>query len=389
VRVLKLSCLLGLVLAVSGWAAKWPQFTGKDAKRPTISVQLQEWATELPQITFLAFVPGKSDRLLVLCKEGDLWSVSRSNPKDRMKLLHLDVLTDSELGLLGLAFHPRFDQNRKIYLNFNPVKGEMRTRISEWILPSDTTAPQNERLILEYKQPYQNHNGGNLLFGADGYLYIGTGDGGLAADPHGNGQSPTALLGKMLRIDVDGRVPGKPYGIPTDNPFLTEKKFAPEIWALGLRNPWRYTFDGRGRLIVADVGQNKWEEVSIVEAGKNYGWRFREASHCFNPEKNCPTKNLIDPWLEYGRDDGASITGGYVYTGDAVTALKGKYVFGDFVTGRIWAQEPPASDKQTIHSAEFYALGQWPLSISTFGKDPKGEIYVADFAKGAIHKIVP
>ena len=376
------------LLASVGFGARVPEFAGRDVQRPRISVQLLDWASGLPQITEIAFIPG-SDRVLVLLKQGELWSLSRSNPNDRVKLLRLDVLTSSEMGLLGLAFHPRFAQNRKIYLNYNPGKGNRRTRIAEWLLATDSTPPTGERVLLEIPQPYPNHKGGKLLFGSDGYLYIGMGDGGLAADPHGNGQSLKALLGKMLRIDVDTRSAGKPYGIPASNPFVTEKKYAPEIWALGLRNPWRYTFDPRGRLIVADVGQNLWEEVSIVESGKNYGWRIKEASHCFHPDTNCPTKGLTDPWLEYGRDDGASITGGYVYTGKAIPALKGKYLFGDFVSGRIWAADPPASGQESIHSQDFSALGKWNISLSTFGQDPEGEVYVADFARGTIRKIAP
>jgi glucose/arabinose dehydrogenase len=385
--VIKTVLLLSVVASI-GWGAKAPEFSGRDAQRPRVSVQLLDWASDLPQVTEIAFVPG-SDRVLVLLKQGELVSLSRTNPKDRVTLLHLDVLTSSEMGLLGLAFHPRFAQNRKIYLNYNPAKGDRRTRIAEWLLPTDTTAIQNERVLLEIKQPYPNHKGGKILFGSDGYLYIGMGDGGLAADPHDNGQSTKALLGKMLRIDVDKRADGKQYGIPPSNPFVTEKKYAPEIWAMGLRNPWRFSFDLRGRLIVADVGQNLWEEVSIVESGKNYGWRTKEASHCFKPDKNCSSKGLTDPWIEYGRDDGASITGGYVYTGTAIGALKGKYVFGDYVSGRIWAAEPPASGRESVHTQDFTALGKWNISLSTFGQDPEGELYVADFSRGTIHKLVP
>jgi glucose/arabinose dehydrogenase len=191
----------------------------------------------------------------------------------------------------------------------------------------------------------------------------------------------------MLRIDVDARDGKKAYGIPKDNPFLTQKGFAPEVWAWGLRNPWRYTFDPRGRLIVADVGQNKWEEVSVVEAGKNHGWRVKDASHCYRPDHGCSSKGFTDPWLEYGRADGGSITGGYVYTGSQIPPLKGKYIFGDFVSGRLWAATLPKTGMESKTTREFSALGRWPISPSTFGRSPDGEVLVGDFTRGIVYRV--
>jgi glucose/arabinose dehydrogenase len=294
------------------------------------------------------------------------------------------------MGLLGLAFHPQFEDTRLFYLNYTPKETRKTvSRVAEWRWEKGS-APKEQRVIMEVEQPYQNHNAGALAFGPDGYLYIGWGDGGWADDPHDNAQNPRVLLGKMLRIDVDKAPPGKSYRVPDDNPFTEDKRYAPEIWALGLRNPWRYSFDSRGRLIVADVGQNEWEEISIVEKGVNYGWRIKEASHCFNPPRDCAKQiELRDPITEYGRDDGQSITGGYEYKGNKIPPLAGHYVFGDFVSGRIWALRTPEKPTATVRREDFTALGRWPIAISTFGQDSAGEIFVADFSGGVIYQLCP
>ncbi len=382
---------IALVVALTAFsllALENPEFTGKDASRKRIAVQLQEWATGFKEPTDIQFVPGEPDRVLVLEKPGTIQLVSKKDPKVRSVILKRAVKTASEMGLLGLAFHPDFARNRKIYINYNPEDGAKRTRISECVLDLKTFQAGQERILLEVAQPYPNHKAGQLVFGPDKMLYIGLGDGGFADDPQNHGQRTDVLLGKMLRIDVAADR-AKPYRIPTDNPFLANKKYAPEIWATGLRNPWRYTFDATGRLIVADVGQNLWEEVTFVTKGSNQGWRVKEASQCFNPRKNCNATGMSDPWLEYGRDDGASITGGFVYAGNTVPALKGKYVFGDFVIGRIWAADLPAAGSESKTSQTFEALGRWPIQISTFGRDANGEMYVADFPRGVIYRIGP
>jgi glucose/arabinose dehydrogenase len=211
-------------------------------------------------------------------------------------------------------------------------------------------------------------------------LYIGFGDGGSADDPHGNGQNLSTLLSKMLRIDVDRRDPGLQYAIPKDNPFVGKAGARPEIWAYGLRNPWRYSFDPRGRLIVADVGQNHEEEIDIVERGANLGWNRREGRHCFPIGQSCDAKGLVDPIFEYGRGDGISVTGGYVYQGKALPELAGKYIFGDYGSGRVWALDLPDTIKPTTAKV----LGVWPRTFSTFGRDGSGEIYAGDYASGEI-----
>jgi glucose/arabinose dehydrogenase len=243
-------------------------------------------------------------------------------------------------------------------------------------------------VLLEVEQPYQNHNAGQLVFGPDGMLYVGLGDGGFRDDPKGNGQNPGVLLGKMLRIDVNGSDDKAPYRVPPDNPFIGKPGFRPEIWAWGLRNPWRYSFDPQGRLIVADVGQDRWEEIDIVQAGDNLGWQVREGFVCARKDpQNCEPTGMTDPFFVYGRQDGASITGGYVYSGSRVPALRGLYVFGDFVSGRLFALALPA--ERTTRIAEPIALGHWPLLPSTFGRDANGELYVATFANGDIYRFAP
>lgn len=374
--------------AFSSLAIEKPEFTGKDVSRKRIAVQLQEWATGFKEPTDVQFVPGDPATVLVLEKAGTLLRVTKQDPKVRSAIWKRPVKTSSEMGLLGMAFHPDFARNRKIYLNYNPEEGAKRTRISELVLDLKTYQAGQERILLEVAQPYPNHKAGQLVFGPDKMLYIGLGDGGFANDPQNHGQRTDSLLGKILRIDVTADAK-KPYCIPTDNPFVSDKKYAPEIWAVGIRNPWRYTFDPTGRLIVADVGQNLWEEVTFVTKGSNQGWRVKEASHCFQPEKNCPAAGMNDPWLEYGRDDGASITGGYVYQGKALPALKGKYVFGDYVSGRVWAADLPAAGAENKTTTTFEALGRWPIQISTFGRDGDGEIYLADFSGGAIYRVGP
>ena len=189
----------------------------------------------------------------------------------------------------------------------------------------------------------------------------------------------------MLRVSVEPDASGKPYTVPADNPFVGNPAYAPETFAWGFRNPWRYSFDPKGRLIVADVGQDLFEEIDIVEKGANYGWNIREGAHCFEPKENCKTENLRDPVYEYGRKEGQSLTGGYVYTGTAIAALKDKYVFADFVSGRIWAIQWPESAQGKVDKA--YTLGQWPVLISAFGRDNGGNLYAADFGSGKILRL--
>ncbi len=375
---------------VDGAADIVAQFTGKDENRKRLSIRLTPVAEGLSEPTDIQFVPGKTTPMIVLEKKGR--AVWHDLAGKSGTLFEVKVLTASEEGLLGLAFHPDFLHNGKFYTNIViDVNGQDTSRVSEWIHPHpvDITkgTPRENRVIMEVAQPYQNHNAGQLAFGPDGMLYIGWGDGGWRFDPHGNGQNGMTMLGSMLRIDINKSEGGKPYAVPRDNPFLGKGCCLPETYAIGLRNPWRYSFDPRGRLIVADVGQDLHEEIDIVTAGSNLGWNIREGAHCFQPKTGCRTQGLTEPIYEYGREEGQSITGGYVYTGKSIAALKGKYIFGDFVSGRLWAIDLP--EKADGRSGEAITLGKWPLLISTLGRDGAGEIYIANFGTGIIYRLDP
>ena len=291
----------------------------------------------------------------------------------------------SEQGLLGLAFHPDYKANGFFYVNYTDQAGDTviaRYQVSQG--NPDLANPESARVILAFDQPYANHNGGLLLFGPDGYLWIGTGDGGSGGDPHGNGQNGQAILGKMLRIDVNGR---EPYGIPPDNPFVDGAKARPEVWALGLRNPWRYTFDrATGDLYIADVGQNAYEEINVTPAGTpgglNYGWNRMEGAHCFRAAQGCDQAGLELPVAEYSRDKGCSVTGGHVYRGQRYPQLAGIYFYGDYCSGIIWGLVRHADGRWTARE-----VLDTDLRISTFGEDEAGEVYVANMGSGEILRL--
>jgi uncharacterized protein (TIGR03437 family) len=287
-----------------------------------------------------------------------------------------------ERGLLGLAFPPGFAQSQRFYVDYTDLNGD--TVIAQYrVTPDrDVADSTSEIVLLKITQPFANHNGGQVRFGPDGYLYIGMGDGGSGGDPFGNGQNRGALLGKLLRIDVETE-PGH-IRIPPDNPFLNTGGTRPEIWDLGLRNPWRFSFDtATGDLWIADVGQNNYEEINFEPAGSkgaiNYGWNVMEGAHCF--EGNCNTQGLVQPIAEYTHGEGCSVTGGFVYRGNTFPGLRGIYLYGDYCSGRIWGIERQGS---AWVNRLLLASG---LSISTFGQDDSGEIYVADAANGVIHQI--
>ncbi len=298
--------------------------------------------------------------------------------------LSSSVSTGSEQGLLGLAFHPDYETNGFFYVNLTNVAGD--TLILRFTVSADRNVanPASVALVLGVDQPFANHNGGQLAFGPDGKLWIGLGDGGSAGDPGNRAQNGNTLLGKILRIDVDQ---GIPYGIPADNPFVANPAVLDEIWALGLRNPWRFSFDRlTGDLFIADVGQNDWEEVNFEPVtsggGRNYGWRRMEGAHCFNPATNCNDGSLTLPVLEYSHSLGCSITGGHRYRGTEMPEHFGKYFFGDYCSGRIWVGE---ENLQTGNWTRTELLDS-DLSISTFGEDERGEIYVADH-DGALYRL--
>jgi glucose/arabinose dehydrogenase len=381
---------------VQGWLVDryTPSYLAPSAEARSRSgaLRLAQVGTGVAPPTDIQFVPGAAGVAVELEKNGRARVLRLGEGKvvtPGPVVFEVRVRTDSELGLLGLTFHPRYEKNGRFFVNYTPSDGAQRTVVSEWTLPSaelGKKAGKETRTILEVEQPYPNHNAGQLAFGPDGMLYVGLGDGGWRADPKGHGQNRATLLGSMLRLDVDAA--GVPYAVPKDNPFVGQKGVRPEIWAYGLRNPWRYSFDPHGRLVVADVGQDSFEEVDLVAAGDNLGWKHREAAHCFEPKTGCPTAGLVEPIFEYGRELGTSITGGYVYTGDTVEALRDKYLFADFTSGNIWALALPSAHLGA-KTGSARLLGKWPYLISAFGRDAAGEVYVADYSEGRIFRFAP
>jgi glucose/arabinose dehydrogenase len=365
-----------------------PAFIGEDANRERILISLNE-VTTVNEPTDIQFPPSDARLMFILEKKGNLILFDRRDKKSRI-VLTLPVLTESELGLLGLAFHPNYPKEPLVYLNYTKdVNGDDTTIVSEWQVASPTDfgslSFQKERILLQVYQPFPNHNAGQLAFGKDNYLYVGLGDGGLRGDPKNHAQNTKTLLGSMLRIDPKADVQNKkPYSIPRDNPFVGNDSYLPEIYAYGLRNPWRYSFSPTGQLLVADVGQDKFEEVDIIESGKNYGWNLTEGFHCYT--NKCDVSKFAAPIYEYGREEGQSITGGYVYSAGSIDALKGKYVFGDFISGKIWAFDATNLAKNKVEKV--YALGKWNVLISTFGRDEQGDVFVGDYQSGKIFKII-
>lgn len=288
----------------------------------------------------------------------------------------------SEKGLLGLAFHPRFSENGFFYIDYTNRTDTVVARYRVDLSEPDRGLIDSEQIILTIPQPYSNHNGGHLAFGPDGYLYIAVGDGGSAGDPQGNGQNRGTLLGKILRIDVDKPSGNLSYGIPADNPFNGRQDGArPEIFAYGFRNPWKFSFDRlNGRLWVADVGQDSIEEIDVVEKGLNYGWNVMEGSQCYPASRQCSAEGLQLPVWEYRHPIGGSVTGGYVYYGDKFPGMKGAYIYGDFVSGSIWALRLDASGQVNNQ-----LLLKSQLNIASFGLDGNNEIYVVDL-DGKIYK---
>lgn len=295
----------------------------------------------------------------------------------------------SELGLLGLAFAPDYAESGLFYVNYTDQNGN--TVVSRFSTGDDPNRadPASETVILQQEQPRANHNGGALDFGPDGFLYIGFGDGGGQGDPDGNGQDLSTWLGKILRIDVDpaSATDGMTYAIPDDNPFVDDADAAPEVWAHGLRNPWRFTFDREtGDMWVGDVGQNEIEEVTLLPVadgtGQNLGWNITEGTNCY-VEPECDMSGLIGPTLEYTHEvGGCSVTGGYVYRGEAMPDLRGVYVFADYCSGLLWGAGQDAEGAWVM--SEPIDTG---LSISSFGEDTAGEVYLTDISGGTVYRL--
>ena len=317
-----------------------------------------------------------SERLFVVEQRGIVWTFVSTEPESASYLDITDrVSTDGrEEGLLGLAFDPEFATNGHLYVYYS-ASGPRRSVISRYTVAAGRLPDaRSELVLLEIAQPYGNHNGGMIGFGPDGFLYVGVGDGGSGNDPHRNGQNTGTLLGSILRIDVAGVTTDEPYRTPGDNPLVEDSGSRPEIWAYGLRNPWRFSFDSAtGDLWVADVGQSDFEEVNLVHRGGNYGWNTMEGSHCFLRE-DCDPSGFELPVAEYDHGLGCSVTGGYVYRGEAVPSLSGVYVYADFCSGRIWGlrQEGGLVGKPV-------QLADVAFEIPSFGVDEQGELYILGF----------
>src|SRR5690554_4109737 len=341
-----------------------------------------------PQLSFTRPVDfqhsGDNSNLVFVVEQRGVISVFENDSTTENKMVFLDIEDQvedegNEEGLLGLAFHPDYDSNGYFYVNYTASNPD-RTVISRFqVATTDENAADraSESVVLEFEQPYSNHNGGQLSFGPDGYLYIAVGDGGSGGDPQGHGQNLSTLLGTILRIDVDGSQDGNNYSIPTDNPFVDNTDgFRKEIYAYGLRNPWRFSFDAEnGNLWTGDVGQNRYEEINIIEKGGNYGWNVMEASHCFRPENDCEIEGLKLPVWEYDRSQGdISITGGFVYRGPTMDKLKGLYIYADYVTGRIWTLDVNNGGTPTNEP-----LLRADFPVSSFGVDQDNELFVCGF----------
>ena len=367
-------------------------------------LRLEQVVSGLDGPVYVTQVGGDTARLFVVEKPGRI-RVVRGGALVAAPFITIEGVSErnGEMGLLGLAFHPDYSDNGRFYVYYSTLRdGTHISRISEYRVSSsnpDVADASSARVLFELEQPEDNHNGGNLQFGPDGYLYIALGDGGGSGDRHGaigNGQNLGTLLGKILRIDVDGTGAGSmsAYGIPSGNAAVTGA--LPEIWSYGLRNPWRFSFDPcTGDMYIGDVGQGEVEEVDFEPAGvsgRNYGWRLMEGNDCYNPESGCnaTTQNLVLPVATYDHGVGRSITGGYVYRGPAIPNLRGTYLYADFETSRFFALRMANGGvaQQQVDITENLNPGQDVEGISSFGQDSAGEVYVVSFG-GAVYRIVP
>jgi len=354
-------------------------------------IKLTLRASGLSKPLFLTSARDGTARLFIVEQTGRIKILQKGRIRSTPFLsLAGKVSTGDEQGLLGLAFHPNFKSNRKLYVNYTNTSGN--TVIAEYRVSAtnpNVVDVSTKRVLLRISQPYANHNGGMLGFGPDGYLYIGMGDGGGAGDPEERAQNTDSLLGKMLRIGVNHPSPGLQYRLPSGNPFVGAAG-RDEIWQLGLRNPWRWSFDrGTDDLWIADVGQGAWEEIDRAPAsasgpgkGINWGWDVLEGTHCYPPSvSSCNTSGKTAPLLEYDHSGRCSVTGGYVYRGSEIPVLRGGYVFGDFCSGEIWVVAADASAPATPT-----LLLDTSLAISSFGETGANEMYVVDH-NGRLYRI--
>ncbi|MDQ3810839.1 MAG: PQQ-dependent sugar dehydrogenase [Chloroflexota bacterium] len=379
-RFRRLNLLIALVTLV-GVAAVALATQPKKASAE-FTLHLQPVLSGLRQPLDLRQAPDGSDRFF-MAEKGGVIRVSHGDQLLEPPFLDLRDLVGargSEQGLLGMAFHPRYAENGFFFVNYTDPNGDSVIARYQVSADPDVADPASGSVILFQPQPYANHNGGNLVFGPDGYLWIGLGDGGSSGDPRGNGQNPATWLGKMLRIDVDGAFP---YLAPADN----APGALPEVWAIGLRNPWRYTFDrANGDLYIGDVGQNVWEEIDYVgagtPAGQNFGWNVAEGNHCFR-SMSCDLSPFVPALAEYDHRGGdCAVVSGYVYRGAAFAAMQGVYFYADECTGRIWSL---ARDETGAPHVE--ELMRTRINISSFGEDAAGELYVTGLNDGVVYRL--
>ena len=359
-----------------------------DTTEGAFSVEVAFPNLNFQRMVFLTYPGDGSNRLFLVLQPGCIMvfpnDESVSSAKEFLNIQNRVNDEGNEEGLLGLAFDPDYATNGFFYVYYS-AGGPRRSVVSRFSVSEDDPNRADyvsEEVILVVPQPYGNHNGGNILFGPDGYLYIGLGDGGSGGDPQGNGQNPGTLLGSILRIDPRTPSVGRNYSIPSDNPFVGVPGFREEIWAYGLRNPWRFSFDSEtDELWAGDVGQNRWEEIDIVIKGGNYGWNIMEGAHCFRPSVSCDETGLELPIMEYPHGEGCSVTGGYVYRGPRLPSLNGAYIYGDFCSGKIWALR---YDGQRV--TDHTLLVDSDLQISSFGQDQEEELYILSF-DGRIYRL--
>jgi glucose/arabinose dehydrogenase len=354
------------------------------------SMAFQQIASGLTNPVVIANAGDGSGRLFIVEQAGRI-RIYQNNGILATPFLDIsaNIEAGSEKGLLGLAFHPSYATNRRFFVNYTVrISGQLKTRVSEFLATlgnPNIADPNSESVILEFNQPFDNHNAGDIKFGLDGYLYITSGDGGSGGDPQNNAQNLNTLLGKILRIDINN---GSPYTIPPTNPFVDgDPATRDEIWSYGWRNPWRFSFDRlTGDMFIGDVGEGSWEELNYEPAGtggRNYGWRITEGAHCFNPSSGCNMTGLTLPILEYSHTSGCAVTGGFRYRGTHFPDLYGYYLYADYCSGRIWGATFDGSWTTT-------ELVDTPYFISTFGEDEAGEIYfVNHHSGGPIYRIVP
>ena len=367
-----------------------------------IGLDLELIAEGLSKPIYLCSPNNSNNELFIVEQRGKIIKINAIGEKeiflDIRKKVATPIFPGDERGLLGMAFHPNYKENGYFFLYY--IDNDSNSIISKFQYNMKKTK-FNETILIKIEQPYSNHNGGQIAFGLDGYLYIGLGDGGSANDPDNNAQNLNNFLGKILRIDINNET----YSIPIDNPFVEDNNALDEIWAYGLRNPWRFSFDRlEENIIIADVGQNSWEEINIQNAslkGLNYGWSFKEGSHLFKELKN--EIALVDPVFEYSSNanygktlagfrqssdvEGCSVTGGYVYSGD-IEDLYGWYIFGDYCTGKIWGLKKGSNNYEILDltSTLFKKIKQ-QLYISSFGEDANNELYIIDHS-GFVYKII-